>query len=101
MIRGLTIPPELEADEVRVLLWYKSEGETVSPGDALVELETDKAIVLVTANQAGTLRCCFAAASEWLQVGEVAAWLSDEPDEALPPERAATTGPLMARFEVT
>jgi len=102
VIRRLMIPPEMgENVEVRVLLWYKAEGDLIADGDALVELETDKAIALVTAKQAGTLRRCFAPAGEWLKAGEVAAWVSDAPDEALPAARDAAAEALLASYETT
>lgn len=102
MIRRLMIPPEMgEGVEVRVLLWYKAEGDTIVDGDALVELETDKAIAMVTARQAGTLRRCFAPAGEWLKAGEVAAWVSDSPEEPLPAERDAAAEALLATYETT
>ena len=102
MIRRLMIPAEMGADaEVRVLLWYKAEGDAIADGDALVELETDKAIALVTARQAGVLRRCFAPAGEWLKAGEVAAWVSDGPEEALPAGRDAEAELVMATYETT
>jgi pyruvate/2-oxoglutarate dehydrogenase complex dihydrolipoamide acyltransferase (E2) component len=102
VIRRLLIPSQLGEDvEVRVLLWYKSEGDSIADGDALVELETDKAIILVTAKQAGTLRRCFAPAGEWLKVGQVAAWVSDEVGEPLPAERGVPVEDLLANFETT
>ena len=101
MIRRLVVPAELGEGEVRLLLWYKAEGEVVSADDALLELETDKAIILVTAKQAGTLRRCFGAAGDWLKAGDVAAWLSDAPDEPLPADRDAPAESLLAAFETT
>jgi 2-oxoglutarate dehydrogenase E2 component (dihydrolipoamide succinyltransferase) len=102
MIRGLVIPKELgEAIEVRLLQWYKAEGDHVAADEALLEFETDKAIVLVTAKQAGALRRCFFAAGDWMKPGDVAAWLSDEPDEPLPAERSAPAEALLVTFDTT
>lgn len=102
MIRRLFIPPQMGDNvEVRVLLWYKAEGDRIADGDALVELETDKAIVLVTARQAGVLRRCFAPAGDWLATGQVAAWVSDGPDEPLPESRDAPAEGMFATFETT
>lgn len=102
MIRRLMIPPELGEDvEVRVLLWYKAEGDAIADGDALVELETDKAVSLVTARQAGVLRRCFAPAGDWLRAGEVAAWVSDAPEEPLPATRDASAEAMLATYETT
>lgn len=102
MIRRLYIPPEMgENVEVRVLLWYKAEGDPIAEGDALVELETDKAIILVTAKQAGILRRCFAPAGDWLTTGQVAAWVSDAADEPIPDDRASPIEGMAATFETT
>lgn len=102
MIRKLTIPEEVGEDaEFRVLDWFKAEGDAIADGDGLVELETDKAIVLVTAKQAGTLRRIFVPGGEWLKAGQVAAWVSDEPGEPLPAARDAAAESLLASFETT
>ena len=101
MIRKLVIPEELgELIEVRLLEWIKPEGEPVAAGDALLKFETDKAIVLVTATQAGCLRRCLFASGDWMKPGDVAALLSDEPDEPLPSaEMVGDT--LLVTFDVT
>jgi 2-oxoglutarate dehydrogenase E2 component (dihydrolipoamide succinyltransferase) len=102
VIRKLVIPMELgESIEVRVLDWLKAEGDEVNAGDALLEFETDKAIVLVTAVQAGTLRRCFFASGDWMKPGDVAAWLSDAPDEPLPEASEALNDTLTVTFDVT
>ncbi len=102
MTRSLVIPADLgEGVEVRVLLWYKAEGERIGEGDAILEFETDKAIVVVTARQGGVLRRCFAPAGEWLGAGQVAAWVSDGADDPLPGDRGAPAEALLAAFETT
>jgi pyruvate/2-oxoglutarate dehydrogenase complex dihydrolipoamide acyltransferase (E2) component len=102
VISRLVVPVQMgENAEVRVLSWYKAEGDSIAAGDALVELETDKAIVLVTAQGPGVLRRCFAAAGDWLVTGQVAAWISDTPAEPLPSDREASLDDVPATFEVT
>jgi pyruvate/2-oxoglutarate dehydrogenase complex dihydrolipoamide acyltransferase (E2) component len=102
VIRRLVVPKELgEGIEVRLLQWYKSEGDAVAPDDALLEFETDKAIVLVQAKEPGLLRKCFYAAGDWMSSGDVAGWLSDEPDEPLPAERDAPAEVLVVAFDAT
>jgi pyruvate/2-oxoglutarate dehydrogenase complex dihydrolipoamide acyltransferase (E2) component len=102
MIRKLVIPKELgDSIEVRLLDWVKTEGEMVQAGDALLEFETDKAIVLVTAGQAGTLRRCFFGSGDWMKPGDVAAWLSDQPDEPLPDRGDPAGETLEVTFDVT
>jgi hypothetical protein len=56
---------------------------------------------MVTARQVGTLRRCFTPAGAWLKAGEVAAWVSDTPDEPLPTQRDATAEALLATYETT
>ncbi len=102
MIRKLVIPVELgESIEVRVLDWLKAESDAVNAGEALLEFETDKAIVLVTAVQSGTLRRCFFATGDWMNPGDVAAWLSDSPDEPLPESSEIPGDTLMVTFDIT
>ena len=96
------IPMELgEAIEVRLLQWSKAEGQPVGIGDALLEFETDKALVLVSAAQPGTLRRCFYAEGEWMKPGDVVAWLSDGPDEPLPSQADAPADDLLVTFDIT
>lgn len=103
MIKKLVIPKELgESIEVRLLDWLKSEGDSVAAGDALLEFETDKAIVLVTASQAGVLRKIHVASGDWMKPGDAVAWLSDSPSEALPAEgESAPSDELTVTFDIT
>src|SRR5450631_435665 len=102
VIRKLVIPLELgEAIEVRVLDWLRAPGDEVNAGDALLEFETDKAIVLVTAVRAGALRRCFFASGDWMKPGDVAAWLSDSPDEPLPDNDEAVDDTVTVTFDIT
>lgn len=102
MIKKLLIPIELgEAIDVRLLLWCKAEGQQLSAGDALLEFETDKALVLVSASQPAVLRHCFFREGDWMKPGDTVAWLSDEPDELLPAEGNAPAEELLLKFDVT
>jgi pyruvate/2-oxoglutarate dehydrogenase complex dihydrolipoamide acyltransferase (E2) component len=102
LIRKLLIPIELgDAVEVRLLLWCKSEGQQLQARDALLEFETDKALVLVSASQPAVLRRCFYREGEWMKPGDTVAWLSDEPGEPLPCEGAAPAEQLLVAFDVT
>ena len=98
----MVIPKELgELIEVRVLDWLKAEGDEVKQGDALLEFETDKAIVLVTAEQPGFMRRHWFAAGDWMKPGDAAAWLSDRIDESLPASRDSAGDTMMVSFDVT
>src|SRR5947209_2551324 len=51
--------------------WLKHEGDSVSQGDALVELETDKVNVEVTAEQSGVLQKIVKHEGDTVSVGDV------------------------------
>jgi pyruvate/2-oxoglutarate dehydrogenase complex dihydrolipoamide acyltransferase (E2) component len=84
VIRKLIIPKELGEVEVRLLDWLKAEGDAVAAGDALLEFETDKAIVVVTASEGGVVRRVLVGSGDWMKPGDVVAILSTTADEALP-----------------
>ncbi len=56
--------------------WLKNEGDSVSKGDALLTLETDKVSTEITADAAGTLRIKAQAGAE-VKIGEVVAVIED------------------------
>ena len=62
-----------ESDEVRILRWIKSQGESVKKGDALLEVETDKVNVEVEAPEDGTLGEISAIEGDFVKFGAVVA----------------------------
>ncbi|MGY6708234.1 MAG: biotin/lipoyl-containing protein [Rhizobiaceae bacterium] len=68
-----------------ILRWLKAPGDEVVEGDALFEVETDKATMEVEAQSAGWLADVRAAAGAEVPVGEVIAVIADTPDLATPP----------------
>jgi 2-oxoglutarate dehydrogenase E2 component (dihydrolipoamide succinyltransferase) len=62
-----------ESDEVRILRWIKSQGESVKKGDALLEVETDKVNVEVEAPEDGTLGEISANEGDFVKFGAVVA----------------------------
>ena len=82
--------------DARVAKWLRKEGDAVSAGDPLVELETDKIDVEVSAPQAGVLKRIDRQDGEDVKVGEVlgvieegAAAGAPAPAKAAPAEKAA------------
>ncbi|MDI3270276.1 MAG: 2-oxoglutarate dehydrogenase complex dihydrolipoyllysine-residue succinyltransferase [Bacillota bacterium] len=63
--------------EATVGSWHKTEGDPVAPGDVVVELETDKVNVEVTAEDAGHLEKILKEEGSRVQVGEVLAVLGE------------------------
>lgn len=78
----------------RVVKWLKEEGNAVAVGDALVEIETDKAVVDVEAEEEGTFGKALVAEGDYADVNSVIGLLlqSGESADALSsysPEQAA------------
>ncbi len=67
--------PELGESVVDAMVgtWLKKEGESVSAGETLVELETDKVNVEIAAEEAGVLQQIHKSEGDTVEVGEVIA----------------------------
>lgn len=81
--------PRLDKDmkEGRIAAWLKSEGDAVSRGEALFEIETDKAAIEVDAEADGVLHHLGAEEGQTVPVGGVVAWIYAADEEVgLPPE---------------
>jgi 2-oxoglutarate dehydrogenase E2 component (dihydrolipoamide succinyltransferase) len=76
-----------------IATWLKSEGDEVKQGEALVELETDKVNVEVSAEQSGVLQKILKQAGDVVTVGEVLGMVGKS-DEVTPGVRqeAALSG---------
>jgi pyruvate dehydrogenase E2 component (dihydrolipoamide acetyltransferase) len=75
------VMPALEmAQETALLLrWIKKDGDFVSKGDVLMEIETDKATVEIEATGSGILSRVSAQTGDQVPVGQVIAVLLEEP----------------------
>ena len=67
-------------EEGRLVKWLKNEGDPVAKGDVLAEVETDKAVMELTARGDGVLRARLAAEGDTRPVGELLAIIG-APDE--------------------
>jgi 2-oxoglutarate dehydrogenase E2 component (dihydrolipoamide succinyltransferase) len=85
------VVPELGESvvEARVAKWLKKEGDAVSAGDALVELETEKIDLEVSADRAGVLSSIKHAEGADVKVGEILAVLDVQSVTADQPTAAA------------
>ncbi|KMQ76256.1 biotin/lipoyl-containing protein [Marinobacter subterrani] len=63
-----------------ILTWHKKPGDPVSEGDALFEVETDKAAMEVEAQGSGYLTNVTAEAGDEVPVGQVLARISETPE---------------------
>ena len=70
--------PEMEY--ATVSRWLKREGERVTAGEVLLEIETDKVTQEVVAPVSGVLRAIYAVAGDEVRVGEAMGALDGDPD---------------------
>src|SRR5438093_4049734 len=66
---------EMAQETGKLVSWKKKEGERVSKGEMLLEVETDKAVVEVEAQAEGILAGVLAKVGDVVPVGETIAWL--------------------------
>src|SRR6266852_825954 len=71
--------------DARVAKWLKKEGDAVTVGDALVELETDKIDLEVAAPQAGVLGKITQGDGADVKVGDVIGVIEDSSGSAANP----------------
>jgi pyruvate dehydrogenase E2 component (dihydrolipoamide acetyltransferase) len=83
---------EMAQESGKLLAWRKKEGERVTKGEPLLEVETDKAVVEIESPGDGILAGISAREGAVIPVGQTIAWLV-EPGEATPVSAApAQTG---------
>jgi pyruvate dehydrogenase E2 component (dihydrolipoamide acetyltransferase) len=74
---------EMAQETGKLLAWRKKEGEQVTKGEPLLEIETDKAVVEVEAPADGVLSAISANTGDEIPVGKTIAWLL-KPGESVP-----------------
>jgi 2-oxoglutarate dehydrogenase E2 component (dihydrolipoamide succinyltransferase) len=83
-------------NEVQIAQWFRNEGDTVQRDEKLVEIETDKATVEVSAPGPGRLIKVLKPAGEAATVGEVIGYLEELNDAGTAPSAPASTPPAAA-----
>lgn len=78
---------EMAQETGKLIAWRKNEGDRVTKGEPLLEIETDKAVVEVEAPADGILAGIKASAGADIPVGQTIAWIV-APGEAPPTENA-------------
>jgi pyruvate dehydrogenase E2 component (dihydrolipoamide acetyltransferase) len=81
---------EMAQETGKVLAWRKKEGEQVTKGEPLLEIETDKAVVEVEAPGDGLLAGVAAKVGDEIPVGRTIAWLV-KPGEQPPADSHSQT----------
>ena len=91
MITYVTVPQGFEnMEEATIGAWLKKEGDSVSQGDALCELITEKTTFELEAEGEGVLRLILAPEKSIVPVGFTLAFIGNE-DEVLPDIEAENT----------
>src|SRR3954469_19907065 len=83
---------EMAQETGTVVRWLKAEGDQVSKGDMLIEIETDKAVVEIEAHGDGTLAGIVAHKGDVVPVGQTTAWLRQAGEGVPAPSDAVQTG---------
>src|SRR6476620_7437735 len=90
LMAAIKVPPLGESIvEATVSRWLKQEGDAVSPGDTLVELETDKITVEVPAMTGGVLKKRAHAEGDVVKVDDVLAEVEEGAVAAASPAKPA------------
>src|SRR5881628_2943060 len=98
MATSIVMPAlEMAQETGKIVSWLKKEGDTVSKGEILLEVETDKAVVEVEANADGVLAAVKSREGDVVPVGQTIAWLVAPGEQ--PPAESAAAAP-MARATV-
>ncbi|MGZ6303747.1 MAG: biotin/lipoyl-containing protein [Ktedonobacteraceae bacterium] len=76
MLQGIRMPALGQtSDELRIISWFKKEGDRVELGEPLFEVETDKVTLEVEAFTSGILRKIVHQADEVVEVGTLIAYI--------------------------
>src|SRR5260370_3953841 len=86
---------EMAQENGKLLAWRKKEGERVSKGEPLLEIETDKAVVEVEAPGDGILAGITAGVGAVGPVGETITWLLCPGEK--PPSKSLSAAPPARR----
>jgi pyruvate dehydrogenase E2 component (dihydrolipoamide acetyltransferase) len=87
---------ELAQETGKILKWLKAPGDTVSKGEPIVEIETDKVTVEIEAPTSGVLRDVTARAGDVVPVGQTIALIAAASEAARPaPSVAPPAAPVI------
>ena len=87
---------EMAQETGKLIAWRKKEGDRVTKGEPLLEIETDKAVMEVEAPADGILAGITGSVGSDIPVGQTIAWIV-APGEKPPAEKESATAPPAAR----
>src|ERR1700676_2306334 len=89
---------EMAQETGKLIAWRKKEGERVTKGEPLLEIETDKAVMEVEATADGILAGITGVVGSDIPVGQTIAWIV-APGEKPPEDRASTAPAARGKTE--
>src|ERR1700686_498086 len=89
---------EMAQETGKLLAWLKQEGDRVTKGEPLLEIETDKAVMEIEAPADGVLAGISAQPGSDIPVGQTIAWIL-APGEKPPTNNQSTAPPARAKTE--
>jgi len=76
-------------DKVKIVNWFKSEGDRVEKGEPLLEIESDKVVTEIPAPASGILRSILYEAGSEVGITKVVAVITEEGEAEVPPRTSA------------
>jgi pyruvate dehydrogenase E2 component (dihydrolipoamide acetyltransferase) len=96
MAQSIVMPAlEMAQETGKLLSWRKKEGDSVTKGEPLLDVETDKAVVEVEAQADGILAGVKAREGDVIPVGQTIAWIVAPGEKPPVEEISATSGRRM------
>src|SRR5215469_8363243 len=96
MAHSIVMPAlEMAQETGKLLSWRKKEGEAVSKGEPLLDVETDKAVVEVEAQADGILAGLKAREGDVIPVGQTIGWIVAPGEKPPAEESSAVSGRRM------
>ena len=90
---------EMAQETGKLIAWRKQEGDRVTKGEPLLEIETDKAVLEVEAPADGILAGITGQVGTDIQVGKTIAWIV-APGEQPPTENESANEPRLRRGQI-
>src|SRR5438034_4872597 len=82
---------EMAQETGKIISWIKKEGETITKGEPLLEVETDKAVVEIEATADGILAGIKSQEGDVVPVGVTIAWIVAPGEQ--PPAETSSAAP--------
>ncbi len=102
MAKNVVMPAlEMAQETGTIVSWLKKEGDAITKGEPLLEIETDKATVEIEALANGVLAGVKAAEGDEIPVGQTIAWIVAPGEEPPAETKEAVTGRTSSQARAT